>query len=194
MFLGERRIGTEKCPFCGQEIDAAATRCFFCGAELNEESVHKRLEQLHIQDARAARRIHKPLLIKVVVVLILVGVVFFYGTSGRKRISDFDSPGRTSTVKLNAKVIYQGVRFVISNNDSFDWKNVKLEIVSETTEDRFSLKVPNILAGETYTAAAAEFLKDGGTRFNPYTMKPKKFWILCDTPTRENGSYPVGWK
>jgi hypothetical protein len=187
-------MGTEKCPFCGQEIDTAATRCFFCGVELNEESVHNRLEQLHMQEVRTARRIHKPLLIKVVVVLILVVVVFFYGTSARKSISDVDSPGRTSTVKLNAKVVYPGARFIISNNDSFDWKNVKLEIISETTEDRFSLKVPNILAGETYTAAAAEFLKDDGIRFNPYTMKPKKFWILCDTPTRENGSYLAGWK
>ena len=156
--------------------------------------VGKRLEQLHIQDARAARKIHKPLLIKVVVVLILVVVVFYYGTSGRKRISDVDNPGRTSTIKLNAKVIYPGERFVISNNDSFDLKNVKLEIVSETTDDRFSLKVPNILAGETYTAAAAEFLKDDTTRFNPYTMKPMKFWILCDTPTREDGSYLAGWE
>jgi len=187
-------MGTEKCPFCGQEIDAAATRCFFCGADLNEESVHKRLEQLHIQDVRVARRIHKPLLINAVVVLILAGVVFFYGTSGRKRISDVDSSGRTSTVKLNSKVTYPGARFIISNNDSFDWKNVKLEIIPESTDDRFSLKVPNILAGETYTAATAEFLKDDGTRFNPYTMKPKKFWILCDTPTRENGSYLAGWK
>jgi len=187
-------MGTEKCPFCGQEIDATATRCFFCGADLNERSVHKRLEQLHIQDVRTARRIHKPLLIKVVVVLILVIVVFFYGTSGRKRISNIDSPGRTSTVKLNAKVVYPGERFVISNNDLFDWKNVKLEIVSEITEDRFSLKVPNILAGETYTAAAAEFLKDEGTRFNPYTMKLKKFWILCDTPTRANASYLARWE
>jgi len=194
MVLGERRIGTEKCPFCGQEIDAAATRCFFCGAELNESSVHKRLEQLHIQDERAARRVRIPLLIKVIVVLILVIVVFFYDTSGRKHISDVGSPGRNSNVKLNAEVIYPGARFVISNNDSFDWKNVKLEIVSETTEGRFSLSVPNILAGETYTAAAAEFLKYEGTRFNPYTMKPKEFWILCDTPTRENGSYMAGWE
>ena len=187
-------MGTEKCPFCGQEIDVAAARCFFCGAELNEKSVHKRLEQLHIQDERVARRVRNPLLIKIVVVLILLGVVFFYGTSDRKQVSDVDGSGRTSTVKLNAKVIYPGARFIISNNDPFDWKNVKLKIIPETTEDRFGLSVPNILAGETYTAAAAEFIKDDGTRFNPYTMKPKKFWILCDTPTRENGSYLAGWE
>ena len=193
MALGERRIGTEKCPFCGQEIDAAATKCFFCGSELNDESVHKRLEQLHIQDERAARRIHKPLFIKIIVVLILLFVVFFYGTSGRKRI-DIDNSERISTVKLNAKVIYTGERFVISNNDSFDWKNVKLEIVSETAEDRFGLKIPDILAGETYSASVAEFLKDDAIRFNPYTMKLKKFWIMCDTPTTKNGSYLSGWE
>ncbi|OHB60310.1 MAG: hypothetical protein A2168_04025 [Planctomycetes bacterium RBG_13_50_24] len=187
-------MGTEKCPFCGQEIDAAATRCFFCGAELNEESIHKRLEQLQKQEARLAQRVRKPIAVGIIFVIILISIIFFYDNSGKKRISDVDSSGRSSTVKLNAKVLYPGARFIISNNDSFDWKNVKLEIVSETTEDRFSLKVPNILAGETYTAAAAEFLKDDGIRFNPYTMKPKKFWILCDTPTRENGSYLVGWK
>ena len=56
-------MGTEKCPFCRQEIDAAATMCFFCGAELSEESIHKRLEQLQEQDARVARRIRSPIFV-----------------------------------------------------------------------------------------------------------------------------------
>jgi hypothetical protein len=187
-------MGPEKCPFCGQEIDSAATKCFFCGAVLNEESVHKRLEQLHIQDIQVARRARNPHLIKVIVVLILGGVVFFYGTSGRKRISDVDSPARTSTIKLTAKVVYPGARFIISNNDSFDWKNVKLELISETTDDRFSLRILNLLAGETYTAAAAEFLKEDRTRFNPNTMKPKEIRIMCETQTGESGSYLAKWK
>ena len=187
-------MGPEKCPFCGQEIDSAATKCFFCGAVLNEESVHNRLEQLHIQDIQVARKARNPHLIKVVVFLILAGVVLFYGTSGRKRISDVDSSARTSTVKLTAKVVYPGSRFIISNNDSFDWKNVKLEIVSETTDDRFSLRLLNLLAGETYTAAAAEFLKDDGTRFNTNTMKPKEIRILCETQTGESGSYLTNLK
>lgn len=187
-------MGTEKCPFCGQEIDSAATRCFFCGAELNEESIHRRLEQLHIQDARLAQKVRSPFAVVVIVVIILISIIFFYDTSGRKRISDVDSSGRSSTVKLKAKVTFPGARFIISNNDSFDWENVKLEIIPESTEDRFSLRIPNISAGETYTAAAAEFSKDDGTHFNPDTMKPQKFWILCDTPTRESGSYLTGWK
>jgi len=187
-------MGTEKCPFCGQEIDAAATRCFFCGAELNEESVHKRLEQLHIQDTQLAQKVRSPFAVVVIVVIILISIIFFYDTSGRKRTSDVDDPYRNSTVNLKANVTFPGERFIISNNDSFDWKNVKLEIIPESTEGRFSLRVPNISAGETYTAAAAEFSKEDGTRFNPYKMKPQKFWILCDTPTGKSGSYLTGWK
>jgi hypothetical protein len=187
-------MGTEKCPFCGQEIDAAATRCFFCGAELNEESVHKRLEQLHMQDVRIARRARKPLLIKVIVILILAGVVFFYGKSSRKRISDIGVSGRTSTVKLIAKVTFPGARFIVSNNDSFDWKNVKLEIIPKSMEDCFCLRVPIILSGETYTADAIEFLNDDGIRFNPDKMKPHEFCILCNTSIGGSGSYLTDWK
>lgn len=188
-------MGTEKCPFCGQEIDAAATKCFFCGADLSEDSIHKRFEQLHEQNLRLARRVHRPIVVGVIVILILISIVFFYETPYiQKHTPVIDNSYQNSTVRLKAKVTFPGERFIISNNDSFDWRNVRLEIVSEATEDRFSLIVPNILAGETYTAAAAEFLKDDGIRFNPYTMKPRKFWIICDTPTRENGSYQAGWK
>jgi hypothetical protein len=187
-------MGTEKCPFCGQEIDAAAIRCFFCGADLSEESVHKRLEQLHQQDARAARRIRSPIIVGIIVIIMLMSIVFFSDTSGRKRVSVVDDQKQSSTVRLNAKVTYPGARFIISNNDSFDWINVKLEFVPDSTEDRFSLKVPSISAGETYTAAAAEFSKKDGTRFNPYETKPRKFWIICDTPTKQSGSYQASWK
>jgi hypothetical protein len=187
-------MGTEKCPFCGQEIDAAATRCFFCGADLSEESVHKRLEQLHQQDARTARSVRSPIIVGIIVIIILMSIVFFSDTSGRKCISVVDDQKQSSTVRLNAKVTYPGARFIIANNDSFDWVNVKLEFVTDSTEDRFSLRIPNISAGETYTAAAAEFSKKDGTRFNAYETKPRKFWILCDTPTKQSGSYQAGWK
>ena len=66
-------MGTEKCPFCGQEIDAEAIRCFFCGAKLDENSVEKRLEQLYIQeDRRFIRGFDNPVAPKVIAVLILI--------------------------------------------------------------------------------------------------------------------------
>lgn len=187
-------MGTEKCPFCGQEIDTAATRCFFCGADLNEESIHQRLEQLHMQDIQAAQRTHKPLLIKVIVILILACVVFFYGTSGRRRISDIGIPERPSTVKLRAKVIFPEAQFIVSNNDSFDWKNVKMQIIPESIDESFRLSIPIILSGETYTADAVKFRNNDGVRFDPDKMKPRKFWILCDTPTGGSGSYQTDCK
>lgn len=187
-------MGTEKCPFCGQEIDAAATRCFFCGAELNEDSVHKRLEQLHKQDTHTTRRIHRPVVAGVIFAIVLISIVFFYETSGKRRISAIDNTDKSSTVRLRAEVTFPGARFIVTNNDSFDWKNVKLEIMPESAKERFSLKVPNISAGQTYTAAAAEFSKEDGTRFNPNIMRPKEFWILCDTSANKRGSYQVTFK
>ena len=160
-------MGTEKCPFCGQEIDSSAKKCFFCGAELNDESVHQRLEQLQIQDIQAARRIHKPFLLKVIVILILAGAIFFYDTSSRKHTSKVDNSAQSSTVKLKAKVTFPGAQFIISNNDSFDWKNIRLEIIPDSMEEHFRLSIPIIISGETYTADATKFLNNEGTRFNP---------------------------
>jgi len=189
-------MGTEKCPFCGQEIDAEATRCFFCGSQLDEESIERRLEQLQRQEnVESTHKTSKPVALEVIVVIILICAVLFHGNPGRRKYSS-DNAGSSdsSTVRLNANVTFTGARFVISNNDSFDWKNVKLEILSESIEDCFILTVPKISAGETYTVGAAEFSKKDGARFNPFTMKPQRFWIRCDTPNRENGSYLAGWK
>lgn len=188
-------MGTEKCPFCGQEIDAQATRCFFCGSELDEESVEKRLEQLQRQQGtRSTRKVRSPVTLEVVAAIILICVALFHGSPRTKRSPSFEGPSEGSTVHLNAKVAFAGARLIISNNDSFDWKNVELEIASETAGDYFGLKVPKISAGETHTARAAEFCTKDGTRFNPFTMKLQRFWIRCDTPNEESGSYIAGLK
>jgi hypothetical protein len=187
-------MGTEKCPFCGQEIDSAAIRCFFCGAELSKESVHERLQQLHEQDIQRAHGIRKPFVAGIIVIVILFYIVFFYDTSGKKHMSVIDNPPQSSTVELKATVNFSRERFVVSNNDSFDWSNVRLEIMPESTEYWFGLKVPIISAGQEYTAAAAEFSGEDGIRFNPDKMEPKKFRIQCETPTNVNGSYQVDIK
>ena len=188
-------MGTEKCPFCGQEIDAEATRCFFCGARLDEESVEKRLEQLHVrEDRRFARRVRNPVVLKVVAVLILMYVVLFHGEPAGERSSAIMRPSEGTTVRLNAKVTFAGALFVISNNDSFDWENVELEITSGVFGESFGLSVPKISAGKTHSVEAAEFRGKDGTRFDLVSMKPRQFWIRCDTPGSENGSYMAGWK
>ena len=183
-------MGTEKCPFCGQEIDADATRCFFCGSELDRESVDKRLEQLQKQDS-SRRKVHSPGALVAVVGIILIYAVLFRGTSGVKRPPAVESQSERSTVQLNAKVTLAGARLTISNNDPFDWDSVELEIVSETAGDHFSLMVPKISAGETHTASATEFSGKDGTSFNPYTMKLDRVWVRGETPSGI-GSYLAG--
>lgn len=188
-------MGTEKCPFCGQEIDTEATRCFFCGARLDEDSVEKRLGQLYArEDRRFTRRIGKPVVLEVIVVLILTYVVLFHGEPAGRRSSVVSGPPGSSTVRLNAKVTFAGAQLIISNNDSFDWENVIMEISSGIFGESFGLNVPKISAGQTCAVEAAEFRRKDGIRFDPGSTRPQKFWIRCDTPGKESGSYMGGWQ
>jgi len=187
-------MGPEKCPFCGQEIDSEATKCFFCGAELDGESVEKRLEQLQIEDNETSvQKVRCPLGLQVIV-FVLICIALFSGTSAKKSRSSKASSSDKSAVRLNARVTFTGAQFIIYNNDSFDWTNVELQIMLETVDSNFNLKVPQIPAGKKRTVRASEFTKKNGARFNPYTMKPKRFLIWCDTQTRKSGSYFAGWQ
>ncbi|MFH1719008.1 MAG: hypothetical protein ABIF19_16765 [Planctomycetota bacterium] len=184
-------MATEKCPFCGEEIDAGATRCFFCSAALDYDSVEKRLEQLQRQES--VRRVRSPVALEVVVLTILVSVVLFQAIPGARRSHRIEVAPQETTVRLNANVTIAGTRCAVSNNDSFDWENVRLEIISATLDNSFRLRVPKIPAGQTYTANLAEFATESGVRFDPLTAKPRRFWIRCDTPDRQRGSYLAGW-
>ncbi|OGP68655.1 MAG: hypothetical protein A2169_05330 [Deltaproteobacteria bacterium RBG_13_47_9] len=187
-------MGPEKCPFCGQEIDTEATKCFFCGAGLDEDSIENRLEQLHEEnDRKPTRKVKCPLVLQALVITILICIVLFSGTSNNKP-KLLEASTEISSVRLNAKITYTGAQFVISNNDSYDWINVELQITSESPGRNFHLRASKIPAGTTHTLRAAEFTMKDGTCFNPYTMKPERFWISCETPHRENGSYFAGWK
>jgi len=127
------------------------------------------------------------------VIIVLICIALFSGTSRRKPIFTKTRFSRESTVRLNTKVVFTGEKFIISNDDSFDWTDVELQITPETDESNFSLKVSKIPAGEKYSVSAAEFVTKDGSKFNPNEMKPKRFRIWCDTPTRVNGSYFAGW-
>ena len=187
-------MGPGKCPFCGQEIDSEATRCFFCGAELNGDSVAKRLEQLQIEDSKTeVQKVKCPFGLQVIV-FVLICIALFSGASIKKSKSIKASSPEGSTVVLNARVTFTGAQFIIYNNDIFDWKNVDFRLTLEDNRDNYNLSVPVIPAGKKRTVRASEFIGKDGARFNPYTMKPKRFLVWCDTETKKNGSYFAGWK
>ena len=188
-------MGTEKCPFCGQEIDAEATKCFFCGAQLDEESIERGLEQLHYQEGHwPGRRFHRRVALAVAVAGILLGIVLFYVLSGRRNPFSLEQPPGGSQVRLNAAVSFVGARFTILNNDSFDWENVKLEVAPAGIGEPFCLEVTRIPAGGTYAVGASEFRRKDGTRFDPSSTKSERFRIRCDTPDHRSGSYLAAWK
>ena len=188
-------MGPEKCPFCEQEIYTEAKKCFFCGASLDRNSIENRIDQLCKQEEiKHISRVEIPLAVKIIVFIILVCTVLFLGRSRFKPSLTNVVSAQGSIVSLNAEVTLSGSHFIITNNDSFDWTNVELQILSDYIGNNFITVIPKISKGQKLSVRATEFTKKDGTSFNPYTMKSQGFRIRCDTPVKENVSYHAGLK
>lgn len=72
----------------------------------------------------------------------------------------------------------------ITNTNSFDYENAELELNGD-----YVLKGINIKAGETFRTYWREFSDSDGNRYNPQTMKHKKFTIYCDLSNGKKGYY-----
>lgn len=111
--------------------------------------------------------------------LILASVLLLfilYGVFGNK--------AGNSDPSLKANMSFTGTQFVITNLDEMNWTDVKIEVNEE-----FTLNVDLIEAGNIYTVGAGQFAKEDGTRFNPFTMKPRKLSIIA-----KEGMYFGEWK
>jgi hypothetical protein len=125
--------------------------------------------------------------------LIVIAAVLAVGTSDSGSGGGSSAGGSSSgSVDLNANIRFTGSQFVVSNNDSFDWTNCKLEVNPKTFGAGFKYEGASLRAGETYTVGALQFANDDGERFNPFTHKPQAFSIYCDTP-QGKGFYYGGW-
>jgi len=93
-------------------------------------------------------------------------------------------------LKLNGITKFTGTQFVITNTDAYDWDNVSLYI--DNVIGGYKLTYHKIKSGETYSVGSAQFAKSDGTRYNPFTQKPKKLYIYADTPEGE-GNCVFGW-
>ena len=160
-------MGSERCPFCGQEIDSEARKCFFCGSALDKDSVEKQLETLNRQDVHKSVHKIRSLLLKLlfVVVIVVLAIIIFYPKGA-----------------LKAQITYTGSQYIISNNNSFTWTNIELDFVSGIERCSFVLKLDKISSGQTITVKAAQFTDSGGVGFDPEQMQPQQLNISCDTP------------
>lgn len=94
---------------------------------------------------------------------------------------------------LKTTVDFNERQFIVTNNDDFDWTDVKLEVNAGLIRSGYIFKMRRMNAGATYTIGARRFVKGDGTRFNPLATKPQKFLIMCDTP-KGKGFWSGDWK
>jgi len=104
-----------------------------------------------------------------------------------------ETPSKPLYVDLNASVRFTGTQFIITNNDTFDWRNAELEINPGLLKSGYKLNAGLMSTGQTYTVGAMQFAKPDGTKFNPFLIKPQSINISCDTP-KGKGFYSGGWK
>jgi hypothetical protein len=124
-------------------------------------------------------------------IIIIVAVIYFIGELGPNKSGT--SSSKSSTIDLNAKAEFTDTQFTITNNDSFNWTSVELELNEGLIRSGYKLTTPLMAAGQTYTVGAMQFAKPDGTRFNPFQIKPQSITITCDTP-KGKGLYIGSWK
>ncbi|HEX2951372.1 MAG TPA: hypothetical protein VHV83_17650 [Armatimonadota bacterium] len=92
----------------------------------------------------------------------------------------------STLIHLNASVWYENGEFTITNNDDYDWTNVRLTI-NPSLFGGYNLHVTRIRAKSTYRVGCMQFTKRNGTRFNPYQTAVEAFKIASDIPNDDMG-------
>lgn len=158
-----------KCPKCGRDNASDATFCNGCGSAFASAS------------PQAAKNLSQNKAGGVGCIAFIVLAIIIGTCNSWKKDNDASSPQKLDA-KINASVRFTGTQFIITNNDSFDWTDVKMEINGGVFSGGYDLKHPVVKAGQTYTVGAMQFANSDGQRFNPIQMKAKKFSICGKTP------------
>jgi hypothetical protein len=100
----------------------------------------------------------------------------------------------TTEVDLNAQVRYDGVQFIITNNDNFAWIDVEFDLNYEGLSSGYTYHASRLESQTVYTVGSMQFAKSDGTMFNPFTQKPLRMSIHCKTPDGKDGWWYGGWE
>lgn len=104
-----------------------------------------------------------------------------------------DTEDTSSMLDLEASVIFDGAQFIITNNNSYNWTNIKFEVNSGLLTSGYIFRTSLMEAGNMYTVGAMQFAKTDGERLNPFTHKVQSISIWCDTPSG-NGFWYGEWE
>lgn len=111
------------------------------------------------------------------VVLIFALILELFSGGGKK-----EQAQKAQVAAVDAYIHFDGERFAITNNNDYDWTNVRFEVNSGLPSGGYVLKHPPMEAGNIYSVEALQFCKGDRTKLNPSTTKPQNFSIFCDTP------------
>ncbi len=156
------------------------------------EEEKARIEAQEKIKKRIDKKKTKPATIGCSVLIILVALVAIINLLKPPSEQESKAPPEPLYIDLNASVRFTGTQFIITNKDSFNWRNVELEINPGLLKSGYKLNAGLMSAGETYTVGAMQFAKPDGTRFNPLSIKPQSISISCDTP-KGKGFYSGKW-
>ena len=93
------------------------------------------------------------------------------GKSVKRRVSSL----------IKASVNYTQTHFVVTNNDTFDWQNIKMELGVDGYDDPFIFKTETIMAGKTCMVSRMQFVSEDGIKLGMSNAYPETFSISCKT-------------
>jgi hypothetical protein len=128
--------------------------------------------------------------IKTGIIFFIVFAIYFFAchkTTDKDKNSE-SQDNENSTVELNASIEFTGTQFIITNKDTFDYIDAKLQLNND-----FIIKGETLEAGESYTVGMLQFADKQGNRFDAM-KKPQNFSIWCDLKNEKKGFYYAEWK
>lgn len=170
----------KRCPFCAEEIQAAAKICRFC---------QRSVEQIQAPVVTAAKSSKLDRILKIgfgsILALTLISMAVTAlrqpnTTTPRKPIA----PAPVMTVDMR----FNGTQFTVKNTGNQAWDYATIEI-----NDGFKVSIGELAAGATTTIGAMNFANKDGTRFNPFSMKPQEVYIT-GTIAGRSASYGGKWR
>lgn len=114
--------------------------------------------------------------------LAALAVLLCLACSGGKQGAAGSGSGETPARDIKGSGLVEGGSIVITNKDSFDWKNVKIEVTAGSKGTVYRCDLPSVGAMSYVTLEGSRFADSKDLSLNPAADKPTKLVIRCDTP------------
>lgn len=123
-------------------------------------------------------------LVSITVIAIIIVSVIDNDTGTVEKAVEETKKEEKRDIELNASINATDNNIQITNDDSFDWVNVRIRI-----NNKYLLTVDRIESGRTFVVGWQQFIDKKNIRFNPYTEKATELFIYSKLSDTEIGSF-----